>query len=420
MKEKPTYEELVGQLRDMEAELKQYRAYLEQIVSQATKDLQEKNQALATEVIERKRAEENARKSAAQLVENRREIEVANQQLEDAIFKSNQMTANAEIRNYHLEHEIERRKRSEAMLRESENKYRSIIENIEDGYCEMDDTWHIIFFNNSLCKIFNITASDLVGRNWSTILDPAMIDEVFKTFSATLVSDTPRSGYQCKILNKDETIKHIELSLTPMHDSSGRKNGLRSIVRDVDQRARYEEKLIYLAYHDALTGLNNRKAFYERLKQALNRAKRYENELALLYIDIDKFKLVNDTYGHEAGDVLLQKVTQRLNNCLRTSDCIARIGGDEFVVIMNNPQQENPEVAADRIVTEISRPYTIKNALIDFITASIGISIYPKDAQDADTLISMADTAMYTAKEKRNGFANHMHATRRQTIDMDP
>lgn len=419
MKKKRTYEELTGQLHEMEAELKQYRAYLEQIVSQATKDLQEKNQALANEVSERKRAEESVRKSAAELVKNRGELEVANQQLEEAIFKSNQMTANAEIRNYHLEHEIERRKRSEAMLRESENKYRSIIENIEDGYCEMDDTWRINFFNNSLCKIFDIPASDLVGRNWSTILDPAMVDEVFKTFSATLVSDTPRSGYQCRISNEDETIKHIELSLTPMHDASGRKTGLRSIVRDVDQRARYEEKLIYLAYHDALTGLNNRKAFYERFTQALNRAKRYENELALLYIDIDRFKLVNDTYGHEVGDALLQKITQRLKICLRTSDCIARIGGDEFVVIMNNPRQENPAVAATRIIGEISRPFTINNALIDFITASIGISIYPKDAQDADTLISMADAAMYTAKEKRNGFSNHRGAARRKTVDVD-
>ena len=117
---------------------------------------------------------------------------------------------------------------------------------------------------------------------------------------------------------------------------------MRSIVRDVDRQKEYEKNLIYLAYHDALTGLKNRKAFYEQLREALYHAKRYGTELALIYVDIDKFKKVNDTLGHEIGDVLLLEIRDRLQNTLRKTDFISRIGGDEFVVLVDNPNHFQP------------------------------------------------------------------------------
>lgn len=398
MDQQLTYEQLAEEHRHMEAELTRYRKNLEQIVSQATITLQEKNIALQKEIDERKRAEERLEKS-------QRQLETTNSRLEEAIFKSNQMTADAEIRNYHLEQEIERRKRTEALLRESENKYRSIIENIEDGYCEMDASWNITFFNDSLCKIFGLSPIDLQGINWSAILPSEEVDAVFKTFSTVYVTDKAQAEYHCKIIRNDESLKHIELSLTPMTTPSGQKMGLRSIIRDIDQRKQYEDKLIFLAYHDALTGLNNRKGFYERLEQALNRAIRYKTEFALLYIDIDRFKQVNDTLGHQAGDMLLREITERLKKCLRITDFISRIGGDEFTVIMDNPHQLTPETAAARILDAVSRPYRLDDRTIDFITASVGISTLPRDGANADEMISKADTAMYQAKEHRNGFS---------------
>jgi diguanylate cyclase (GGDEF)-like protein/PAS domain S-box-containing protein len=401
-----TDDELAEDHRHMEAELKQYRKNLERIVSQATITLQEKNAALQKEISERKRAEEHLKDSKAAIENSQRKLESANSRLEEAIFKSNQMAADAEIRNYHLEHEIESRKCTEALLRESENRYRSIIENIEDGYCEMDASWNINFFNNSLCKIFDLSAIELIGLNWSAVLPSEDADAVLKTFSTVYVLDEAQAGYHCKIIRKDGSIKHIELSLTPMSTPTGQKAGLRSIIRDVDQRKQYEEKLIFLAYHDALTGLNNRKAFYERLEQALNHAIRYKTEFALLYIDIDRFKQVNDTLGHQAGDILLKEITERLKNCLRVTDFVSRIGGDEFTVIMDNPHQLTPETAAKRILDAISLPYLLEDDAVDFITASVGISIFPKDAVSADGLISKADTAMYTAKKHRNRFSN--------------
>jgi diguanylate cyclase (GGDEF)-like protein len=238
------------------------------------------------------------------------------------------------------------------------------------------------------------------------MLPPDDVEAVFKTFSTVTVTDTAQAGYHCKIIRNDESIKHIELSLTPMTAPSGNKMGLRSIVRDIDQRKQYEEKLIFLAYHDAMTGLNNRKAFYERLEQTLNRAIRYHVEFALLYIDIDRFKQVNDTHGHQAGDTLLKEITERLKKCLRITDFFSRIGGDEFTVIMDNPHQLTPETAAERILDAISRPYRLGDKTVDFITASVGISTFPKDGGNADELISRADTAMYQAKANRNRFSS--------------
>lgn len=400
------YEELAEQHRQMESELAQYRKNLEEIVSRATITLQEKAIVLQNEINERKRAEKR-------LEESQRELKTANSRLEASIFKSNQMAADAEIRNYHLEQEIERRKGIEALLRESENKYRSIIENIEDGYCEMDASWNITFFNDSLCKIFGLSPIDMQGKNWSAMLPPDDVEAVFKTFSTVTVTDTAQAGYHCKIIRNDESIKHIELSLTPMTAPSGNKMGLRSIVRDIDQRKQYEDKLIFLAYHDAMTGLNNRKAFYERLEQTLNRAIRYHVEFALLYIDIDRFKQVNDTHGHQAGDTLLKEITERLKKCLRITDFISRIGGDEFTVIMDNPHQLTPETAAGRILDAISRPYRLGDKTVDFITASVGISTFPRDGGNADELISKADTAMYRAKANRNRFSSGADAAPR-------
>ena len=187
----------------------------------------------------------------------------------------------------------------------------------------------------------------------------------------------------------------------------GEKIGLRSIVRDVDRQKKYEENLIYLAYHDALTGLKNRKAFYEQLQDALYHAKRYGTELALIYIDIDKFKKVNDTLGHEMGDMLLLEIRDRLQNSLRKTDFVSRIGGDEFVVLVDNPHHVHPAIIAEKIVKSLSEPYELKGNIVDYISSSVGISVFPTDAVDMDSLVKKADQAMYVAKENRNAYVSY-------------
>jgi diguanylate cyclase (GGDEF)-like protein len=196
--------------------------------------------------------------------------------------------------------------------------------------------------------------------------------------------------------------REIATSISLMRDQDGKKVGFMGIVRDVDEQKKYEKQLIHAAYHDTLTGLKNRKAFYNRLDDTLLHAKRYQHDISLIYIDLDNFKQVNDTLGHEAGDELLRQIAKRLTNCLRKTDFVSRIGGDEFTVIMDNFNSATPEAVALKINETLSATYTVSGSTVNHISSSIGISMFPKDASNSDELIRMADAAMYRAKKERN------------------
>lgn len=307
---------------------------------------------------------------------------------------------------------MQHRSIAEQALRDSENRYRSIIENIDEGYCEVDPNGNITFFNNRMRDILGYSREELTGMNTASLLEEKDIEEVFEHFADVYETDAPQPEFTCQIRRKDGTWKFVGLTPTVIKDSQGDKTGLRSIVRDVDRQKKYEESLIYLAYHDALTGLKNRKAFYEQLQDALYHAKRYGTEVALIYIDIDKFKKVNDTLGHEIGDVLLLEIRDRLQGSLRKTDFISRIGGDEFVVLVDNPNQIHPAVIAKKIVKKLSEPYNLKGNTIDYISSSVGISIFPTDAVDMDSLVKKADQAMYMAKKMRNGYVSYSDANK--------
>ncbi len=181
-------------------------------------------------------------------------------------------------------------------------------------------------------------------------------------------------------------------------------------IRYAIERRRMELHLQYMATHDVLTGLPNRKLLHDRLIHAIERSRRSRSgknqkwELAVMVLDLDNFKLANDTYGHHMGDLLLQAVTERLRHCLRESDTVARMGGDEFTLIIENVNgSEDAELLARKVLSVFDRTFPLHG--IEFrTTASIGISLYPHDAQDAETLLTYADVAMYRAKRYRNAF----------------
>ncbi len=302
---------------------------------------------------------------------------------------------------------IKARNVADQALRDSENRYRSIIENIDQGYCEVGSDGNITFFNDRMHDIAGYSREELTGMNAAVMLDEKDVEKVFKHFADIYETDVPQPELTCLIRRKDDTWKFVGLTPTVIKDAQGNKTGLRSIVRDVDRQKEYEENLIYLAYHDALTGLKNRKAFYEQLSDALYHAKRYGTELGLIYVDIDKFKKVNDTLGHEMGDVLLLEIRDRLQNTLRKTDFISRIGGDEFVVLVDNPNNFHPAAIAEKIVKNLSEPYNLKGNMVDYISSSVGISVFPTDAVEMDSLVRKADQAMYVAKEKRNGYVRY-------------
>jgi diguanylate cyclase (GGDEF)-like protein len=177
-----------------------------------------------------------------------------------------------------------------------------------------------------------------------------------------------------------------------------------AVFTDITARKQQEERLKYLAHYDVLTGLPNRFLFYDRLNQGLAQAERHQHLLAVMFLDLDRFKYINDTLGHDFGDLVLIDVAARLKSCLRSEDTVARLGGDEFTIILPNINSEQDAArVAQKIIDMISKPFSVQGHEL-FVTPSIGISLYPYDGVLADTLLKCADMAMYRAKERGNQY----------------
>lgn len=170
---------------------------------------------------------------------------------------------------------------------------------------------------------------------------------------------------------------------------------------DITARKKAEKALIYLANHDELTGLANRTLFRERLEQSLKVAKRANYQMAVLFVDLDAFKSVNDRLGHDAGDRFLQTIGQRLKTHLREGDTVARLGGDEFAIILGMVSgQDGVVIVVKKLLNSLRSPFSYNSNRIDWVSATIGISLCPQDGYDADELLRKADTAMYSAKKQ--------------------
>jgi len=293
---------------------------------------------------------------------------------------------------------------TEQALIESEIRFRSILDSIEDGYFEVDLKGSFTFFNDIIPSNLGYSYEECVGLNYTKYVDTSNARRLYETFHNIIITGTPTKAFDWELFRKDGTKMYVEASISLQRDRNGNATGFCGIVRDISDRKRTEQELAYLAYHDALTGLHNRKAFLEKIEEVLKDAKRYENYRPILFIDLDHFKKVNDDYGHEIGDKLLMQVAVRLNTILRDTDYISRLGGDEFTVILGGHVKPNVERVAGRLLKCLSKPYIIQGIKIDFVTPSIGSSTYPDDGHDAETLLKHADSAMYKAKETRNNF----------------
>jgi len=207
--------------------------------------------------------------------------------------------------------------------------------------------------------------------------------------------------YQATSKSRNEESRHLEVKLLPHIGDGGKVVGCFSVTIDITEHKLAEERIQRIAHHDSLTGLPNRLLFNDRLNQVLSLARRDSRCFALLYLDLDNFKPVNDALGHAAGDELLQGVATRIRQQLRESDTVARIGGDEFTVILPGiAKREQAETVARKIIAALVAPFELgKQKQSIAIGTSIGIAVYPADAQDADALIRVADAAMYRAKQ---------------------
>lgn len=287
-------------------------------------------------------------------------------------------------------------------VRISTERDKTILETMEDGYFELDLKGRVTFSNDSLTEFFRYPKGNLLGADYRHLLDEGAAERVFRVFNQLYETGRPVKNMETGFQLGDGGELFLESSVSVIRDATGQIVGFRGTVRDMTLRKKTSEKLFYLAYHDSLTGLFNRKAFHENLGQELIYATRYRQERSLLFMDLDHFKKVNDTYGHDAGDQLLKEFTARLQNCLRSTDRVYRLGGDEFAVILSDIKVSRPEVVVQRIVDGMKKVFHLEKATIDFVTVSIGVSTFPVDGTDVETLLLCADKAMYRVKRSRD------------------
>ncbi len=290
--------------------------------------------------------------------------------------------------------QIEKRQRAEAALLENrEEQLKSMIHSSLDGFFIANRHGRLLEVNDAYCQMTGYSREELLNMNVS---DVEAIEAPKDT--ALHIKDMLKTGgdrFETRHRRKDGQHLDLEVSVNYNDFEGGR---FYSFLRDITERKRVEKEMEHQALHDALTGLPNRVMFSDRLHQAVATAKRGKTHLAVLFIDLDKFKPVNDDFGHDIGDLLLQEVARRLRDCVRESDTVARKGGDEFVALL--PTTETGQGAikvAEKILESILQPFELAGHSIH-ISSSIGIALYPEHGSDGKMLVKNADTAMYHAK----------------------
>ncbi len=272
-----------------------------------------------------------------------------------------------------------------------------VFENASEGVIITAPDTTIISVNKAFSEVTGYSAEEAIGQK-PNMLHSGKQDEAFYQ---RMWDDLRREGqWQGEIWNcsKDGEIYLEWLSVTAVKDESSELTHYIGIFTDITSEKENEERLAHLAHYDQLTNLPNRILFDDRLKQALSLARRSNSKLAVMFLDLDGFKAINDNLGHNSGDRLLQQVAERLNECLRKSDTVARFGGDEFTILLSEiDSKESVIKIATKIIEAIAEPYDIDGCEAS-VTTSIGISLYPADGQQAQTLVKKADNAMYNAK----------------------
>ncbi|MBL1210934.1 diguanylate cyclase domain-containing protein [Geminocystis sp. GBBB08] len=294
------------------------------------------------------------------------------------------------------------RKKVEAKLKDSEAKYRAVVEQMSEGiFLFTAEDSMIIEANISATKILGYPLEELIHQNIEQFLDTQ-----YQTFiyNLEILKETKLSFRQeLKLKVKQHQPIDVELNVSLINYQN--KLVFCCVFRDISERKLLENQLKYHAYHDSLTGLYKRNFFMNFLSKTLANAKRQKTTVAIMFLDIDYFKEINDNYGHDVGDLFLQEFSQRLKNALRESDCLARWGGDEFVALLPDITSPNTlTIIIDRILKSIKKPFIYHQITLNTST-SIGIAIYPIHDENIDSLLKKADQALYTTKQNgRNGY----------------
>lgn len=289
--------------------------------------------------------------------------------------------------------DITKSKQDEMELKEAS----LVFENTHEGILITDNKLKIIKTNMSVSDITGYTMAELRGK------EPSMLQSGSHdlTFYKKMWLKITKDGYWYGELNnrrKNGEFYTTLQSITSIVDENGDVIRYISVFTDITERKNNEMRLAYLASHDTLTSLPNRMHFYDNLNKAIHSAKRNKHKLAVLFLDLNDFKIVNDTFGHEAGDMLLKEIAIRLKECTREEDTVSRLGGDEFAVVLEElKDSEDAVLITKKIIDKVSEKFSIQNSVL-IPSVSIGISMYPEHGDDVDTLLNLADKAMYVSK----------------------
>jgi diguanylate cyclase (GGDEF)-like protein/PAS domain S-box-containing protein len=312
-----------------------------------------------------------------------------------------------------VKEDVTAQKRAEDQLRMNATVFDTTLE----GIIVTDADNLIKTVNPSFTRITGYTPEEVIGKSPSILSSGRHDDRFYEELWDSILSKRYWSG---EIWNrrKDGSVYPEWLSIAAIPDEQGIAKEYVAVFSDISKHKENEEQILYQANYDALTGLPNRSLFSDRLDQAIASAQREEWELAILFVDLDQFKMVNDTFGHVMGDELLQLVSKRISDCVRESDTIARFGGDEFVILLQDVSDMDAAAnIATKVINRLTKVFTLYERDI-FIGASIGITVYPDDAVNADSLLRNADMAMYQAKDRgRNNYQFFTASMQQRTLE---
>jgi diguanylate cyclase (GGDEF)-like protein/PAS domain S-box-containing protein len=291
----------------------------------------------------------------------------------------------------------------------------TVFQSSHDGILVTDVQGTILDVNKAFCDLTGYSRDEAIGQP-AQLLNSGHHDAGF--FRRLFETVAQQEYWQGEIWNRTKAgaISVVLMTISAVRDDAGQLTHYVGVFTDVTERKESEQHLEHLAHHDALTDLPNRSLFRDRLQQALKNSHRDNQSLALLFIDLDRFKEVNDVLGHIAGDQVLVEAARRIVSCVRTSDTVARMGGDEFTVVLQGLENHAAvERVVGKVIEALAAPYSVDLETAN-LSASIGIAIFPNDAQDLESLTKAADQAMYQAKAKgRNGFSFYADCLRQTT-----